>query len=93
MTGPNEAWVSDLTYIRTDEGFLYAALITDVYSRKIVGAHIGDSLEAEGCLEALEQALKSLRKGSIPSTIRIGDVSIAATHMWSGCRREGCRSA
>jgi transposase InsO family protein len=57
---PNEAWVSDLTYIRTDEGFLYAALITDMASRKIVGAHIGDSLEAEGCLAALEQALADL---------------------------------
>ena len=57
---PNEAWVSDLTYIRTDEGFLYAALITDVVSRKIVGAHIGDSLEAEGCLAALGQALADL---------------------------------
>jgi transposase InsO family protein len=39
---------------------LYAALITDVFSRKIVGAHIGDTLEAEGCLKALEQALAAL---------------------------------
>jgi len=60
LTGPNEAWVSDLTYIRTEEGFLYAALITDAFSRKIVGSHIGDSLEAEGCLRALEQALGDL---------------------------------
>jgi putative transposase len=60
LKGPNEVWVSDLTYIRTDEGFLYAALITDAYSRKIVGAHIGDSLEAEGCLRALDEALKGL---------------------------------
>ncbi len=66
LTGPNEAWVSDLTYIRTDEGFLYAALITDAYSRKIVGAHIGDSLEAEGCLAALEQALAALPAGKHP---------------------------
>jgi putative transposase len=43
LSGPNQAWVSDLTYIRTDEGFLYAALITDAYSRKIVGAHRGGS--------------------------------------------------
>ncbi len=57
---PNQAWVSDLTYIRTEEGFLYAALITDVFSRKIVGAHIGDSLEAEGCLAALDKALADL---------------------------------
>jgi putative transposase len=66
LCAPNEVWVSDLTYIRTDEGFLYAALITDAYSRKIVGAHIGDSLEAEGCLLALEQALKALRAGKQP---------------------------
>ncbi len=62
----NEAWVSDLTYIRTDEGFLYAALITDAYSRKIVGSHIGDSLEAEGCLRALDQALGELPAGKQP---------------------------
>lgn len=65
-SGPNEAWVSDLTYLRTDEGFLYAALITDAYSRKIVGAHIGDSLEAEGCLLALEEALSALPAGKYP---------------------------
>jgi transposase InsO family protein len=66
LRGANEAWVSDLTYIRTDEGFLYAALITDAYSRKIVGAHIGDTLEAEGCLAALEQALRTLPLGKQP---------------------------
>ena len=66
LQAPNEAWVSDLTYIRTDEGFLYAALITDAYSRKIVGAHIGDSLEAEGCLLALDQALRDLPAGKRP---------------------------
>ena len=66
LCAPNEAWVSDLTYIRTDEGFLYAALITDAYSRKIVGAHIGDSLEAEGCLLALDQALGALPAGKQP---------------------------
>lgn len=66
LTAPNQAWVSDLTYIRTDEGFVYAALITDAYSRKIVGAHLGDSLEAEGCLVALEQALGDLPEGKHP---------------------------
>jgi putative transposase len=66
LSGPNEVWVSDLTYIRTDEGFLYAALITDAYSRKIVGGHIGDTLEAEGCLAALEQALTALPAGKHP---------------------------
>jgi transposase InsO family protein len=66
LQAPNEAWVSDLTYIRTDEGFLYAALITDAYSRKIVGSHIGDNLEAEGCLVALDRALSQLPKDRRP---------------------------
>ena len=66
ITRPNQAWCSDLTYVRTEEGFVYAALITDMYSRKIVGAHIGDSLESIGCLKALEKALKTLPAGKYP---------------------------
>jgi transposase InsO family protein len=60
VTGPNQAWGSDLTYIRTEEGFLFGAVIMDLFSRKIVGWHIGDSLEAIGCLAALDEALKGL---------------------------------
>jgi putative transposase len=57
---PNEVWVSDLTYLRTAEGFLYLALVTDKFSRKIVGYHCGDTLEAVGCVRALGMALKDL---------------------------------
>ena len=57
---PNEVWVSDLTYLRTGEGFLYLALVTDKFSRKIVGYHCGDTLEAGGCVRALGMALKDL---------------------------------
>jgi transposase InsO family protein len=57
---PNEVWVSDLTYLRTAEGFLYLALVTDKFSRKIVGYHCGDTLEAVGCVQALGMALKDL---------------------------------
>lgn len=60
VTRPNEVWVGDLTYLRTAEGFLYLALLTDRGSRKIVGYHCGDTLEAVGCLRALEMALKEL---------------------------------
>ncbi len=60
VTAPNQVWVSDLTYIRTEEGFMYAALITDKFSRKIVGSFIDDSLESEGCIQALKQAQRSL---------------------------------
>ena len=64
--GPNEVWVSDLTYVRTSEGFLYAAVIMDAWSRKLVGMHVGDSLESVGCQSALSEALKDLPAGKHP---------------------------
>ena len=57
ITKPNQVWVSDITYIRTVKGFCYLALITDLYSRKIIGHDISDSLELSGCLRALKKAL------------------------------------
>lgn len=60
LDAPNQAWAGDITYIDTDEGWMYAALITDLFSRKIVGAHISDSLETEGCVKALQQAVKDM---------------------------------
>jgi putative transposase len=59
-TGPNQLWASDLTYIRTREGFEYLSLIMDLYSRKVVGYHCGEDLSTAGCLEALDQALFDL---------------------------------
>jgi transposase InsO family protein len=61
INAPNQVWVSDITYIRTIKGFCYLALITDLYSRKIVGSDISDSLELSGCLRALKMALASKR--------------------------------
>jgi transposase InsO family protein len=66
LTKPNEVWVSDLTFLRTEEGFLYLALVTDKYSRKIVGYHCGDTLAAAGCVRALEMALAGLPAGERP---------------------------
>lgn len=60
----HQVLVSDITYIRTDEGFLYLALVMDAYSRKIVGYDCSDSLEADGCLRALDRAIRQLPKGS-----------------------------
>ncbi|MFD2914757.1 IS3 family transposase [Psychroserpens luteus] len=57
VTRPNQVWVSDITYIRTVKGFCYLALITDMYSRKIVGYDISDSLELKGCVRALNKAI------------------------------------
>jgi len=61
VKAPNQVWVSDITYIRTVKGFCYLALITDMYSRKIVGYDISDSLELAGCLRALQKALRQAR--------------------------------
>lgn len=54
---PNQVWASDITYIRTIKGFCYLALITDMYSRKIVGFDLSDSLELKGCVRALNKAI------------------------------------
>jgi putative transposase len=61
ITAPNQVWVADITYIRTVKGFCYLALLTDLFSRKIVGYNISDTLELTGCLRALQQALGQAR--------------------------------
>lgn len=60
LTRANQLWVSDITYLRTLEGFCYLALITDAYSRKIVGYDVSDSLELEGCKRALQKAIQTV---------------------------------
>jgi transposase InsO family protein len=64
ITKSNQVWVSDITYIRTINGFCYLALITDMYSRKIVGYDLSNSLELTGCVRALQKALKQAGKRS-----------------------------
>jgi putative transposase len=62
----DQLWVSDITYIRlTVNRFGYLSLVTDAYSRKIVGFHISDNLQAEGPVAALQMALGS-RSGTAP---------------------------
>ncbi len=54
---PNRLWVADLTYVATWRGFVYVAFVSDVYSRKIVGWRVSNSLRSDLALDALEQAL------------------------------------
>ncbi len=54
---PNQLWVADLTYVATWAGFVYVAFITDVFSRKIVGWRVSNSLRSDLALDALEQAI------------------------------------
>ena len=58
---PNEIFVSDITYVKTCENFCYLFLITDQYSRKIVGYDVSLSLGIEGALRSLEMALSGVR--------------------------------
>lgn len=57
ITAPNQAFVVDITYLDTEPGFLYLALVTDLFSRKIIGWDLADSLSLEGALRALQQAV------------------------------------
>jgi putative transposase len=59
---PNQAWVSDITYIRLRDGFAYLSLLTDYYSRKVVGWCLSRSFGLDGSLQALHQALSVTRR-------------------------------
>jgi putative transposase len=58
----NQVWVSDITYWKTDGRYLYIRLVTDVYSHKLVGYQVSESLEARGCIQALEMAINGLNE-------------------------------
>jgi transposase InsO family protein len=59
ITRPEQLWVSDITYIKTDHGHEYLSLVTDAYSKKIMGYKLLDNLSTEGPLQALESAIKN----------------------------------
>ncbi len=56
---PEQLWVSDITYIRMNSGWGYLSLVTDAYSRKIIGYCFRRDLQAQGCTEALKMALNN----------------------------------
>ena len=59
---PNELWVSDITYWKIQGQFVYISLITDAYSRKIIGYHLSENLQSDGTIKALEMSLSDLEK-------------------------------
>jgi putative transposase len=68
---PNEKWLADITYIATQEGWLYLATILDVYSRRIVGWAMSDRMKDELTIRALEMALE--RRHPEPGLIHHSD--------------------
>ena len=61
LSGLDQLWVADITYIRLQEGFVYLAVILDAFSRRLVGWAIDDHLEASLAVEALRMAIEARR--------------------------------
>lgn len=56
---PNHAWVGDITYIPTNEGWLYLATVIDIYSRKLIGYQMSNRMTKDLVISALSKALKN----------------------------------
>ena len=59
LNKPEQLWVSDITYLKTANGSMYLSLITDAYSKRIMGYEVSDNLKAESSKKALIMALKN----------------------------------
>jgi putative transposase len=70
---PNRLWVADLTYVKTQSGWVYVAFIIDVFARAVVGWHISRSLHADLALDALEMALWARRGQELAGLIHHSD--------------------
>lgn len=70
---PNQLWVSDITYIPVGLGFNYLSLITDAYSRKIVGWCLWENLKRDGTVAALQMALRSCSTAALTGLIHHSD--------------------
>lgn len=57
----NQLWVSDITYWKITSGYLYISLITDAYSRKIIGHHVSKTMETAQTIQALKMALRTIQ--------------------------------
>jgi len=78
-THRHQAWVGDITYILTEQGFLYLALLTDAWSRFIVGFDLSPSLVHEGCLRALTQACSQATAAELVGLIHHSDHGVQYT--------------
>ena len=78
-TAPNRRWVADITYVDTFCGFVYAAFVTDLFSRAIVGWQVADHLRADLALDALEMAIWSRRKNIGDALVHHSDRGVQYT--------------
>jgi len=75
-TRPNQLWVSDFTYVATWAGFVYVAFVIDVFSRRIVGWRVSDSMRTDFVLDALEQAIAERGGGRSAALIHHSDQGV-----------------
>ena len=83
-TAPNQRWTADITYVPTWAGFLYLAVVLDIYSRRIVGWAMADHLRTELVLSALDMALWN--RGPAPGVIHHSDHGCQYTSLAFGSR-------
>lgn len=74
LTGIDQLWVADITYIRLESEFVYLAVILDAYSRRVIACHVGSTLKTELVMSALEQALSM--RGVRPGLVHHSDRGI-----------------
>lgn len=91
----HQVWVADITYLTTEQGFIYLALLTDAFSRFVVGFDLSASLAVEGSLRALEQAMARMPRLALQGLIHHSDHGVQYT-AWPYCdrlRSAGIRSS
>ncbi|QIL69011.1 IS3 family transposase [Diaphorobacter sp. HDW4B] len=84
---PNQAWVTDITYIRTHEGWLYLAVVVDLFSRQVVGWSMGSRIDTGLVLDALLMALWR-RRPKLPVMVHSDQGSQFTGHDWQGFLRD-----
>ena len=86
---PNQRWIADFTYIWTAEGWLYVAVVIDLFSRRVVGWSMSDTMTAQLVTDALMMAI--LQRGKLDALLHHSDRGGAAQgsgdaqHCWNGC--------
>ena len=84
---PNQSWVTDITYIRTHEGWLYLAVVVDLFSRQVVGWSMGSRIDTALALDALVMALWR-RRPEQPVTVHSDQGSQFTGHDWQDFLRD-----
>ena len=89
ITGPNQVWASDLTYIKLRDGFVYLAVELDIHTRRCLGWALSRRLDTENVLDALYMALYTRRNDSISGLIHHSDRGTQYTsYKFTECLRD-----